>query len=172
VQFQGSNWSFVNFRGVIDETYNFRGVIDYLLYFFYLKSQLYIVLSSSIQINDFFYRNLVILLCFIYDQCNDVVLFNVLISCHIVMFNRFLCFMSITNLRNDFDVFNLTCQKACHGYYRHVYFVTLKTYVVFATKMLWICFHFYHFLSKQLWDLYYLDRCNFFQFDWMSVAFS
>ena len=31
VQFQEGNWSFVNFRGVIDETYNFRGVIDYLL---------------------------------------------------------------------------------------------------------------------------------------------
>jgi len=31
VQFQGGNWSFVNFRGIIDETYNFRGIIDYLL---------------------------------------------------------------------------------------------------------------------------------------------
>ena len=31
VQFQGGNWSFVNFREVIDETYNFRGVIAYLL---------------------------------------------------------------------------------------------------------------------------------------------
>jgi len=31
VQFQGDNWSFVNFRGVIDETYNFMGVIAYLL---------------------------------------------------------------------------------------------------------------------------------------------
>jgi len=31
VQFQGGNWSFVNFRGVIDETYNFGRVIDYLL---------------------------------------------------------------------------------------------------------------------------------------------
>ena len=31
VQFQGGDWSFVNFRGVIDETYNFRGVIAYLL---------------------------------------------------------------------------------------------------------------------------------------------
>jgi len=27
----GGNWCFVNFRGVIDETYNFRGVIAYLL---------------------------------------------------------------------------------------------------------------------------------------------
>jgi len=25
VQFQGGNWSFVNFKRVIDETYNFRG---------------------------------------------------------------------------------------------------------------------------------------------------
>jgi len=31
VQFQGGNWSFVNFREVIDETYNFREVIVYLL---------------------------------------------------------------------------------------------------------------------------------------------
>ena len=31
VQFQGGNWSFVNFKGVIDETYNFRRVIVYLL---------------------------------------------------------------------------------------------------------------------------------------------
>ena len=35
VQFQGGNWSFVNFRGVIDETYNFRGVIAYLLHKYY-----------------------------------------------------------------------------------------------------------------------------------------
>jgi len=32
VQFQGGNWNFVNFRGVIDETYNFRRVIAYLLH--------------------------------------------------------------------------------------------------------------------------------------------
>ena len=31
VQFQGGNWSFVNVRGWIDETYNFKGVIAYLL---------------------------------------------------------------------------------------------------------------------------------------------
>jgi len=38
VQFQEGNWSFVNFRGVIDETYNFRGVITYLLDFIYFSS--------------------------------------------------------------------------------------------------------------------------------------
>ena len=37
VQFQGGNWSFVNFRGVIDETYNFGGVIAYLLIIFKCK---------------------------------------------------------------------------------------------------------------------------------------
>jgi len=31
VQFQGDNWTFVNFKGVIDETYNFKRVIAYLL---------------------------------------------------------------------------------------------------------------------------------------------
>jgi len=31
VQFQGGDWSFINFRGVIDKTYIFRGVIAYLL---------------------------------------------------------------------------------------------------------------------------------------------
>jgi len=31
VQFQRGNWSFVNFREVIDETYNFKEVIDYWL---------------------------------------------------------------------------------------------------------------------------------------------
>jgi len=39
MQFQEGNWSFVNFRGVIDETYNFRGEIAYLLFFFYLMLQ-------------------------------------------------------------------------------------------------------------------------------------
>jgi len=31
VQFQESNWCFVNFRELIDETYNFKGIIVYLL---------------------------------------------------------------------------------------------------------------------------------------------
>jgi len=31
MQFQKGNWSFVNFMGVIDETYNFGGGIAYLL---------------------------------------------------------------------------------------------------------------------------------------------
>jgi len=33
VQFQEGNWSFVDFKGVIDETYNFKGVITYSLKF-------------------------------------------------------------------------------------------------------------------------------------------
>jgi len=40
MQFQGGNWNFVNFRGVIDETYNFRGEIAYLLIFFVLQTQM------------------------------------------------------------------------------------------------------------------------------------
>jgi len=31
MQFQGGNWSFVNIKRVIDETYNFIGEIAYLL---------------------------------------------------------------------------------------------------------------------------------------------
>jgi len=61
VQFQGGNWSFVNFRGVIDETYNFRRVIDYLL-ILYSSATLHALLTRVVQSIGFLLSMLILLL--------------------------------------------------------------------------------------------------------------